>query len=185
MNLLTMVALATASALLLAACGTGQGTASPPDAGSAGETTAGRVEGPSAVAATILPEVKVLDVGTGKEVALRSVQTVDRPLLIWAWAPHCPVCAGEAPGVQAFAEEHEDDLSVVGLGTQDDFGMAQSFVETYGVSRPTMLWDPGFDSWQSLGITAQPTWILLSPQGEEIGRWLGQLPEDEILSAAT
>jgi thiol-disulfide isomerase/thioredoxin len=126
-----------------------------------------------------------VDVGTGGTIPLQSVQTVDRPLLIWAWVPHCPSCAAEAPGVQAFAEQHSSDLAVVGLGTQDDLTMAQSFVQTYGVSRPTMLWDPSFDSWLELGITAQPTWILLSPEGAEIDRWVGQLPEEDVLDAAS
>jgi hypothetical protein len=48
-----------------------------------------------------------------------------------------------------------------------------------------MLWDPSFDSWLELGITAQPTWILLSPEGAEIDRWVGQLPEEDVLDAAS
>lgn len=181
-----VLSMTAASLLLLAACGGGPDGADASSSGSTGGSgRAGQVEGPGAVPKTVLPAVDVVDVATGDTVPLQSVQTVDRPLLVWAWAPHCPICAGEAPGVQDFVEEHASDVTVVGLGTQDDFDMAQWFVETYGVSSPQMLWDQGFDSWQSLGITAQPTWILLSADGEEIGRWLGQFPEDAVLDAVS
>ena len=106
----------------------------------------------------------------------------EKPILLWAWAPHCPICAGEAPAVEAFAKENANAVTVVGIGTQDDLALAEDFVSTYGVSTPQMLWDPGFESWQALEITGQPTWVLLSPGGEEIGRWQGGLPEDEILA---
>jgi thiol-disulfide isomerase/thioredoxin len=166
--------LVVASALLVAACGNGAD-------GVATGTSANDTSAPESV----LPAVGVRDVATGDKVVLTSVASGDRPLLLWAWAPLCPSCAAEAPGVEAFAGEHLDDIQIVGLGTQDDFDLAQSFVSTYGVKTPQMLWDPGFESWQQLSITSQPTWILFSPDGEEIGRWLGPLPEQEILDAAS
>jgi thiol-disulfide isomerase/thioredoxin len=130
---------------------------------------------------SVLPSVQVKDVAGG-EVDLAGLVPSERPILLWAWAPHCPICAGEAPAVEAFAEQNADAVTVVGIGTQDDLALAEDFVSTYGVSTPQMLWDPGFDSWTALEITGQPTWVLLSPGGEEIGRWQGGLPEDEILA---
>jgi thiol-disulfide isomerase/thioredoxin len=130
---------------------------------------------------SVLPSVQVKDVAGG-EVDLAGLVPSERPILLWAWAPHCPICAGEAPAVEAFAKQNADAVTVVGIGTQDDLALAEDFVSTYGVSTPQMLWDPGFDSWTALEITGQPTWVLLSPGGEEIGRWQGGLPEDEILA---
>lgn len=142
-------------------------------------------EEPTAVSAdSVLPAVDVVDVADGKDVDLAALVPSKTPLLLWAWAPHCPICAGEAPGVQDFAEANADSISVVGIGTQDSLGEAEDFVATHGVETPQMLWDPGFESWQSLGITGQPTWVLVSPTGEELGRWQGGLPEDEVLAAA-
>jgi thiol-disulfide isomerase/thioredoxin len=107
-----------------------------------------------------------------------------KPVLLWAWAPHCPICAAEAPGVEDFAEANADKVTVVGVGTQDSFDLAEDFVANYGVRTPQMLWDPGFDSWKALKITGQPTWVLVSPEGNELGRWQGGLPSDEILAQA-
>lgn len=132
---------------------------------------------------SVLPSVSVKDVADGAAVDLASLVPSDTALLLWAWAPHCAICAGEAPAVEAFAQRHGGSVSVVGIGTQDDFALAEDFVASYGVSTPRMLWDPGFESWQSLEITGQPTWVLLSPGGEELGRWQGGLPESEILAA--
>jgi len=129
---------------------------------------------------SVLPSVQVKDVAGG-EVDLAALVPSETPILLWAWAPHCPTCAGEAPAVEAFSMKHADSVTVVGIGTQDDLALAEDFVSTYGVSTPQMLWDPGFESWQALEITGQPTWVLLSPGGEEIGRWQGGLPEGEIL----
>jgi thiol-disulfide isomerase/thioredoxin len=130
---------------------------------------------------SVLPSVQVKDVAGG-DVDLADLVPSEQPVLLWAWAPHCPICASEAPAVEAFAKRHADAVTVVGIGTQDDLALAEDFVSTYGVSTPQMLWDPGFESWQALEITGQPTWVLLSPGGEEISRWQGSLPEEEILA---
>ncbi len=130
---------------------------------------------------SVLPSVQVKDVAGG-DVDLAALVPSEKPILLWAWAPHCAICAAEAPAVEAFSRQNANVVTVVGIGTQDDLALAEDFVSTYGVSTPQMLWDPGFESWQALEITGQPTWVLLSPGGAEIGRWQGGLPEDEILA---
>ena len=80
---------------------------------------------------------------------------------MWAWAPHCPTCRAEAPGLEEFAAANSDKFTVVGIGTQDDEQYARDFIADTGVSTPRMLWDASFESWRAMGITAQPTWILV------------------------
>ncbi len=142
-----------------------------------GESTTSDVD----ISNSVLPSVQVKDVAGG-DVDLAELVPSETPILLWAWAPHCPICAGEAPAVEAFSKQNANAVTVVGIGTQDDLALAEDFVSTYGVNTPQMLWDPGFESWQALEITGQPTWVLLSPGGEEIGRWQGGLPEEEILA---
>jgi len=72
---------------------------------------------------------------------------------------------------------------VVGLGTQDDLGMAEDFVQAYGTTSFLMLWDPSFESWIELGINGQPAGMLVSSGGELIGQWRGGIPEEAVLEA--
>jgi thiol-disulfide isomerase/thioredoxin len=188
-----VLVLGVALALGLAACGAetpdaaGTPTVSPSDAGGSSEGgTDGDQQGDKAkdkdvdTSNSVLPSVQVKDVAGG-DVDLATLVPSEKPILLWAWAPHCPICAAEAPGVEAFAKANGDKVTVIGLGTQDDLALAEDFVSTYGVDTPQMLWDPGFESWQSLEITGQPTWVLLSAGGEELGRWQGGLPTEAIL----
>ena len=130
----------------------------------------------------IVPAVEVIDVNTEAPVNLGSVVPSDAPVLLWAWAPHCPSCRAEAPELEEFAAANTDKVTVVGLGTQDDLAYAKEFVADTGVTTPQMLWDPTFFTWQQLGITAQPTWILVDANGEQLGTWVGALPTEQILA---
>jgi peroxiredoxin len=93
------------------------------------------------------------------------------------------VCNREAPGLEQFAREHKDTVRVVGLGTQDTFGEAQDFLARHGITFE-LLWDPTFESWRALGVSSQPTAMLLGPDGVLLGTWRGRLPESEILDLA-
>ncbi|MEO8105715.1 MAG: redoxin family protein [Actinomycetes bacterium] len=186
-RLLPTLAVGGALALGLAACGAESETsvaANPSSASSAsaqGDQEKKDKQEPTVdTSNSVLPSVQVKDV-EGGEVNLADLVPSQKPILLWAWAPHCPACAAEAPAVEEFSKKNANAVTVVGIGTQDDFAFAEDFVSTYGVSTPQMLWDPGFESWQALEITGQPTWVLLSPGGEEIGRWQGGLPESDIL----
>jgi len=130
---------------------------------------------------SLVPAVDVVDVRTGDTVNLGSVVPSDKPVLLWAWAPHCPSCRAEAGDLEKFAASHQDRLTVVGIGTQDDLDYARGFLEDTGVTTPLMLWDESFESWRTIGITAQPTWILVRGDGSFIDGWIGALPEDRIL----
>ena len=47
-----------------------------------------------------------------------------------------------------------------------------------------MLWDESFQSWQSLGISAQPAAVMFAPDGAIITGWLGPFPENEVIELA-
>ncbi len=73
---------------------------------------------------------------------------------------------------------------MVGLGTQDSLGDAEDFITDYGTQSFTMLWDESFETWQAIGITSQPSAVLLAANGEPIQGWVGPFPEDEVLQLA-
>ncbi len=74
----------------LAGCGQSSGTRT-----AVPTTLSAPVMTPDATAASAqpavepdLPAVEVLDVATGRKVALRSFVPASTPLLVWMWAPH-------------------------------------------------------------------------------------------------
>jgi hypothetical protein len=69
---------------------------------------------------------------------------------------------------------------VVGLGTQKSHGDAEDFTKTDGARSFTMLWDESFETWQTIGITSQPSALLLTAEGDPITGWVGPFPEDEV-----
>ena len=94
------------------------------------------------------------------------------------------MCRREAPDVEQFARDHIDDVEVIGFGTQDSEEEAYEFVAERGTESFTMLWDESFETWSALGISGQPTLVLLDTDGTELGRWFGAIPEDEVLALA-
>ncbi len=48
------------------------------------------------------------------------------------------------------------------MGAQDDFKFALSFVTDFGVTTPTMVWDPSFTTWRQYGINVNSSMILLN-----------------------
>lgn len=127
-----------------------------------------------------LPEVSVWDVGAAEWVQFANLVPSDKPVVLWFWAPHCPACAAEAPDMKAFAEANADTVRVVGIGTQDDAGMAAEFVAQHEIPFQ-MLWDESFETWVAFGIRAQPATALFSADGEMLGAWMGEMPEGEVL----
>lgn len=72
---------------------------------------------------------------------------------------------------------------MIGLGTQDSLGEANDFHDRYDITFD-MLWDSTFISWQTIGVTSQPTAVMLQPDGTPIQGWIGAFPEAEVLRLA-
>lgn len=72
---------------------------------------------------------------------------------------------------------------MIGLGTQDSLSQANDFDDQFETSFD-MLWDESFISWQTIGVTSQPTAVMLAPDGTPITGWIGAFPEDEVLQLA-
>ncbi len=47
-----------------------------------------------------------------------------------------------------------------------------------------MLWDESFETWLEIGVTSQPSAVLIAADGEPIAGWIGPYPEDEVLRLA-
>lgn len=89
-----------------------------------------------------------------------------RPVLLWFWAPWCPTCRGQVPQVRGIAEDHGDDLGVVGVGSLDSATAIAEFAG--GVPGVTHLEDVDGALWRRFGISEQSSFVLLDADGEVV-----------------
>jgi thiol-disulfide isomerase/thioredoxin len=89
-----------------------------------------------------------------------------KPVLLWFWAPWCPICRGQVSQVEKIASDHEGTLSVVSVGSLDDADAIRSFAE--GVTGVTHLLDESGEVWKHFGIKEQSSFVLLDASGTRV-----------------
>ena len=87
-----------------------------------------------------------------------------RPAVLWFWAPWCPVCQGEAPPVGQIAAANPT-VTFVGVAGLDRVPAMQQFVGKYPVSGFTQLADTDGTVWAKFGVTHQPAYAFIRPDG--------------------
>ncbi|MEB3021444.1 redoxin domain-containing protein [[Mycobacterium] crassicus] len=101
-----------------------------------------------------------------------------RPAVLWFWAPWCPTCQKDAPLVARVAAANPR-VTFVGVGARDQPSTLQDFVAKYGVDGFTELADSDATVWAKFGVTHQPAYAFVSPNGRvEVVR--GSLPEAQL-----
>lgn len=74
--------------------------------------------------------------------------------LVWVnfWAISCEPCRTEMPAMQRLAEEHPDDLLVLGVNWGEERSAVADFAERYGITYPLLL-DPGLETFYRWAAT--------------------------------
>lgn len=101
-----------------------------------------------------------------------------KPAVLWFWAPWCPTCRAQAPGVSRLAEEYAGEVNVVGVGGLGEVEDIRDYARQ--VQGPTHLVDPDGAVWRHFGVTAQSTYVVLDADGEVVAQ--GYL-DDHVLAA--
>jgi thiol-disulfide isomerase/thioredoxin len=115
---------------------------------------------------------------TGTTVAGESFDAAElagEPVVLWFWAPWCPICRSQAPDVLAAAEQ----VTVVGVGGLDEASAMQGFVDDTSTGELTHLSDPDGQIWQKFGVETQYTYVLIDASGEVTHT--GPLQRQELL----
>jgi thiol-disulfide isomerase/thioredoxin len=89
-----------------------------------------------------------------------------KPVLLWFWAPWCPVCHGQVSQVQKIAEDHKGAISVVGVGSLDDADAIRAFGAN--PTDVTHLVDESGEIWKHFGVTEQSSFVLLDASGKKV-----------------
>ncbi len=191
MRAVRMFTTALAAGLVLTACG---GEDEPQVA--AGLPSAAAIVDPAASGAaaadpavtsgesTLLPDVQVVQVATGKTTELRSLAVAGKPMLLWFWAPHCTFCRAEAPELLAFEKAHGDRIQILGLGAQDDLDQAVDFLSDTSTQKLQMVWDKAGKTWRHFQVTSQPTVLVIDADGQVSKKWFRDFDSGGILAAA-
>jgi thiol-disulfide isomerase/thioredoxin len=91
---------------------------------------------------------------------------VGKPVLLWFWAPWCPVCRGQIDQVQRIARDNEEKVNVVGVGSLDD----AKAISHFAADAPGMthLSDPTGAVWRHFEVVQQSSFVLLDAKGTKV-----------------
>lgn len=86
-----------------------------------------------------------------------------KPAVLWFWAPFCPFCNAEAPGVSQVAAANPG-VTFVGIAGHSDVGAEQTFVSKYGLNF-TNLNDADGSIWARYNVPWQPAYVFYRADG--------------------
>ncbi|WP_285596453.1 redoxin domain-containing protein [Actinomycetospora sp. NBRC 106378] len=86
-----------------------------------------------------------------------------KPVVMWFWAPWCPTCNAEAPGVARIASQHPG-VTFIGVAALDQVPAMKAFQAKYGLTF-TQLADTDTSVWRHFGVTQQPAYAFIAPSG--------------------
>jgi thiol-disulfide isomerase/thioredoxin len=104
-----------------------------------------------------------------------------RPVVLWFWAPWCPICLQQAPGVRDAVAEYGDKVAIVGVAGLDKTAAMPEFVRLAKVEAMTHLADEAGVVWKRFEVTSQSTFVLLDADGQITFK--GRLDADEVPGA--
>ena len=97
--------------------------------------------------------------------AFSGASLAGKAAVLWFWTPWCETCQEETTGVAKTAQDHHDKVTFIGVGAEDKVPAMKDFVTRYGLGSFTNLADTDAAVWRRFGITYQPGYAFISPQG--------------------
>jgi thiol-disulfide isomerase/thioredoxin len=103
-----------------------------------------------------------------------------KPAVLWFWAPWCPFCNAEAPGVSQVAAANPK-VTFLGVAARSDVGQMQGFVSKYNLNF-TNLNDADGSIWARYGVPWQPAYVFYRADGTStfVNNPFSAMPEQEL-----
>jgi cytochrome c biogenesis protein CcmG/thiol:disulfide interchange protein DsbE len=165
-----VVGIFTALAVTLAACGGGAAD-DPSGASSDAPTPSAPPSGPT------VPDIEVDDFN-GQTASLRD--HVGTPLVVNFWASWCPPCIAEMPDLEAVHQAVADEVTFIGINTQDTAEQAEALVDETGVSYQ-LLRDPDGELFRAFEVFGMPSTFYVDADGTIVARHTGLLTRDALV----
>lgn len=128
-----------------------------------------------------LPDVTLPCLGVGPDVRLAGLRGT--PLVLNVWASWCPPCVAEMPMLADAARRAGDRIRFLGVDLLDDRTAALLASADLGVPYPSAIDRDGVLR-SALGFPGPPLTLFVTADGEVVGRYLGQIPDEAALDAA-
>ncbi|WP_309114399.1 redoxin domain-containing protein [Saccharothrix sp.] len=118
----------------------------------------------SAPAATV-PDQLRFNAKTVDGAAFSGESLAGKPAVLWFWAPWCPKCQREAPGMASAAKDN-GQVTFLGVAALDKEPAMRDFVQRFGLGGFQHLADLDSAVWKRFGVTAQPAYAFISRDGK-------------------
>ena len=106
-----------------------------------------------------------------------------KPTVLWFWAPWCPTCLQQAPGVRAAFKSSSSTVNFLGVAGLDTAANMPAFVKLAKLGSMTSVADPEGVIWKQFKITEQSFFVMLDASGTEVFR--GRLHAQDIPAKIT
>lgn len=107
------------------------------------------------------------------------------PVVVNFFASWCPPCVAEMrDALEPLHQELGDDVTFLGVATQDTREAALEVVEITGVTYD-LVEDPDGELFRALGATSMPATFYVSEDGNVVGRHMGALTADQLREQVT
>jgi thiol-disulfide isomerase/thioredoxin len=88
-----------------------------------------------------------------------------KPVVLWFWAPWCPICRSEGPSMANLASEFAGKVEFVGVAGQGTVLAMTQFVDQTGTGSLTQLADVTGSVWRDYGVSVQPSFAFIGSDG--------------------
>jgi cytochrome c biogenesis protein CcmG, thiol:disulfide interchange protein DsbE len=113
----------------------------------------------------------------GTDVELKSLR--GRAVVLDFWATWCGPCQAESPIVDAIAQRYKDKITVIGVNTSDEDGLAAAFARRKKLTFP-IVYDEGNAIAKKYSVSTLPTLIVVSKTGDIVAVRHGVTTDEDL-----
>lgn len=102
-----------------------------------------------------------------------------RPVVVNIWASWCAPCRTEMPLLQKAADSFGDEVTILGVASNDDPTAARRFRDDFGLTYPNVF-DASGEARVALEVSAYPTTYVFDADGALRSRVSGGVSEQQL-----